>query len=88
MSLESLVSTAIDILIYLIIARSILSFIPHDPYKPIFRFIHEITEPILKPFRRFSLGGGGMGIDFSPLIAIFLLMMIEKLLRNLIGRLG
>jgi len=78
MSLANLVNTAIDIVIYLIVARSIISFVPHDPHKPIFRFIYETTEPLLKPFRRFSIGGGGFGIDFSPLIAIFLLQVVVK----------
>jgi len=87
MSLYDLVRIAFDILIYLIIARTILSFIPHDPYKPIWRFIYEITEPMLKPFRRFSIGGGGFGIDFSPLIAIFLLQFVRMVVLSLVARL-
>lgn len=85
MLIVTVINTAFDILIYLIIARSLISFIPHDPYKPVFRFIYEITEPMLKPFRRFSVGGGGFGLDFSPLIAIFLLMLIHSVLLRLLS---
>ncbi|MDA8442861.1 MAG: YggT family protein [Peptococcaceae bacterium] len=85
MNILSIVSTAFDILIYLIVARALLSFIPHDPHKSVFRFVYEITEPLLRPFRRFTVGSG-VGIDFSPLIAIFLLEIVRNIVISLLGR--
>ena len=77
---------AIQVLIWLIIARSVLSFVPHDPHKPIWRFIYDVTEPMLKPFRRFSLSKGGMGVDFSPIIVILLLAyVVTPVVRALVG---
>lgn len=35
-------------MVWLIIIRVFLSYLPHDPYAPIFRFIYEMTEPIMQ----------------------------------------
>lgn len=73
---------AFEVYNWIIIARVIISWVPHDPYKPVFRFIYEITEPLLAPFRRmFSMR---TGIDFSPIIAIIVLQMVESLVLNLL----
>jgi YggT family protein len=72
---------AFQVLYWLIIARVILSFF-RSPYNPVTRFVYEITEPILAPFRRI-LPKGGM-IDFSPFLAILSLNLLEWLLLNLI----
>lgn len=47
-----IVETAFTVLVWLIIGRCILSFIRHDPYHPIIKFIYEVTEPVMSPFRR------------------------------------
>lgn len=85
----NIIDTALYVLQLLIFARIILSFIPHDPYNPIFRFVYETTEPMLRPFRRFSLNTGGFGIDFSPLIVLFLLQyLVRPVLYGLLGLIG
>ncbi len=84
MTVGSIINVAIEILIYLIIARSLLSFFPHNPQQPVWRFIYEVTDPLLKPFRRFSVGGSGFGIDFSPLLAIFALIAVQYLINWLL----
>lgn len=66
------------ILDLLILARILLSFFPMDRYNPIVRFIYETTEFVLGPIRRI-MPNTGM-IDFSPMIAWFLLHLVEKFL--------
>lgn len=83
--LSRYVRVAFEVYSWLIIIRVFLSWIPHDPYKPIFRFIYEITEPFLAPFRK--LIGRTMAIDFSPIIAIVVLRLIESLVLNLLNNL-
>ncbi len=73
---------AFEVYNWLIIVRVFLSWIPHDPYRPVFRFIYEITEPVLAPFRR--LMGGRMMIDFSPIIAIIVLQFVERLIIDIL----
>ncbi len=45
---------------------------------PLGRFLVDITEPILGPIRRFM--PGGMTIDFSPIVAIVLLNILQAML--------
>ncbi|PKM90989.1 MAG: YggT family protein [Firmicutes bacterium HGW-Firmicutes-12] len=74
---------AFDVYYWLIIIRVVLSWVPHDPYKSIFRFIYEVTEPALAPFRK--LMGRKMMIDFSPLFALLVLQVLEMLVLNLLS---
>ncbi|QNB45157.1 YggT family protein [Thermanaerosceptrum fracticalcis] len=76
------VRIAFEVLDWLIIIRVLLSWVRHDPYNPIFRFIYEITEPVLAPFRR--LMGGRMVVDFSPIVAIFVIQLVEMLVIDLL----
>ena len=80
--LIQIVNIAFQVLMYLIIGRCILSFIRHDPYNPIIKFVYDVTEPVMAPFRR--LLPMGYGIDFSPLLAVFALGLLNKLLIQLI----
>ena len=63
-----------------ILARVIVSWLPigpDSPFAPVVRTIYEITEPILSPIRRL-IPGMGM-FDLSPMIAIILIMVIQRL---------
>ena len=65
-----------------ILARVILSWLPMlgvriDPYSPLIRFLYQITDPILEPIRRFATFGM---MDFSPIVALFLLEIIRRVL--------
>lgn len=79
------VRIAFNVMYWLIIIRVLLSWIRHDPYNPIFRFIYESTELILGPIRRF-LPLGFMGIDFSPVIGILLIQVLESAVIRLLIR--
>lgn len=72
------VRTAFEVFYWLIIVRVLLSWIPHNPYNPILRFVYEITEPIIAPFRRMI--GIRIGLDFSPVLAIFALEIAKYLI--------
>ena len=66
----------------LLIANVILSWI-RIPYNPVVRFIYEVTEPPLDFCRRL-LRLQAFGLDFSPVIVILLMELIEKFLVRLI----
>lgn len=82
MSLISIVSTIFNVYIYLVIARVLLSWVPHNPSQPIFRFIYETTDPVMTPFRRLIPPIGG--IDFSPIIVIFVIEIVRKVVIGLL----
>ncbi len=54
------------------------------PYSSrVMRFLWDITEPVLAPIRRALPSFGGL--DFSPLIAFFLLNLLERLVFMMLG---
>ncbi len=65
-----------------ILIRVILSWLPMagvhiDPYNPVVKILYDITDPILKPLRRFTTVGM---IDLSPIVALFLISAILRAL--------
>lgn len=78
------VRIAFDVYYWLIIIRVLLSWVPHDPYKPIFRFVYETTEPALAPFRKI-IGRTRMMIDFSPILALIALQVLETIVLNILS---
>ena len=67
----------LNIFMWIIIARAILSWVNPDPYNPIVRFIHNVTEPVLYQIRRripVSFGG----IDFSPIIVLLAVIFLQR----------
>ena len=67
----------LNIFMWIIIARAILSWVSPDPYNPIVRFIHNVTEPVLYQVRRkIPLNYGG--IDFSPIIILLAIIFLQQ----------
>lgn len=83
--LIDIVDIIFDVMYWLVIIRVILSWVRHDPYSPIFRFIYEVTELVLAPVRRL-IPMRGMAVDFSPIIAIILLQLIKSIVIDLLIR--
>lgn len=76
----------VNFLDLMIFVRCLLSWLPMGT-NPISSFIYTVTEPILKPIRdmiyRSPLGGPGMMLDFSPIIAMLLLSGIYNLILSI-----
>ena len=77
-ALANLVNLVIVAYIWIIIARAIISWVSPDPYNPIVRFLYRATEPVLRPVRE-RLPISQMGLDFSPMIASFILLFIAQI---------
>jgi len=77
--------------IILILIRVLISWIPRMPYNPVLRrvldFVTETTDPYLNLFRRIipPIGGGGFGLDLSPMIGVIVLFIVRGLLVALIA---
>ncbi len=71
-------------MIWLIIIRVVLSWMPVDPYSPLVRLLRELTDPVLEPFRRLIPPMGGF--DFSPIVALFVLEFLEQFLLRMLYR--
>lgn len=83
-------------LIYMILifARIVLSWVQQFrplPYNLALRavvgFIEEVVDPYLNIFRRFipPIGGGGMALDLSPILAIIVLLIAQSITVDLIA---
>jgi YggT family protein len=66
-----------------ILARVLLSWIPLDRDNVFVRLVYEITEPILGPIRRVLPPLGGL--DLSPIVALILIQVVQRVLLTLIG---
>ncbi len=74
------VATVLDYVLvffmFITIARAVLSWVSPDPYNPIVRFIHNVTEPVLYQIRkRLPMMYGG--IDFSPIVVILIIIFLR-----------
>jgi YggT family protein len=70
----------LNALIILTIARSLFSWIDPGMQSPIGKFLRQATEPIIAPIRQIVPSAGAL--DFSPMIAIFVLIIVERVLHN------
>jgi len=79
LALAKILHLLLSFYMWIIIARAILSWVSPDPYNPIVRFLYAVTEPVLYPIRRrIPMNFGGM--DFSPMIVIFIIMFLDNFL--------
>lgn len=70
----------LTVYMWIIIISALISWVNPDPYNPIVKFLHSITEPVLRPLRRRL--GISMGIDFSPMVIILIILFIKYFLIN------
>jgi len=78
-ALASVLQLVLTLYMWIVIARALISWVNPDPYNPIVRFLYNATEPVLyRVRRRLPLFAGG--IDFSPLIVIFLIYFLQAFL--------
>jgi YggT family protein len=69
-------SLALNIYMWIIIARAVLSWVSPDPYNPIVRFIHNLTEPVLYLIRR-RLPVVFGGVDLAPVVVLLAILFLE-----------
>lgn len=74
--LAYVLDTILFIYMWLIIIRALISWVNPDPWNPIVQFLSRATDPVLYMIRR-RIGGIGMGFDFSPIVAILIIMFLQ-----------
>ena len=81
--LAQTLSTFLSIYLVLMFIRILLSWFPNvNWYDPPFSVLSQLTDPYLNLFRSFIPPLGG--IDFSPIIAIFVLQIAAQFLTQLL----
>lgn len=77
-AIAEILATFINIFLFAIIIQVILSWVNPGAYNPVTALVSSISNPIMRPIRRFIPAMGGL--DLSPLFATLALMVIKMLL--------
>ncbi len=85
-ALARVLEIAIPILYWLILVRVLISWVNPDPFNPIVQFLNRTTDPVLAPIRKFTPILGPF--DISPVIAILMLIFLQKFLVSTLVDLG
>ncbi|HYE92086.1 MAG TPA: YggT family protein [Terriglobales bacterium] len=75
LTVARLLELVVNVYIWIIIARALISWVNPDPYNPIVRFLYRVTEPVLRQVRYRMPDMGGL--DLSPMIVILLLYVVD-----------
>jgi YggT family protein len=76
-ALAKVIGMVLTIYLWIIVARAVLSWVNPDPYNPIVRFIHNVTEPVLYPIRQ-RLPVSYAGMDFSPIVIFLIIIFLNS----------
>ncbi|WP_282010672.1 YggT family protein [Nitrospina watsonii] len=76
----TVLSIALNLYMWIVIIRALLSWVNPDPHNPIVQFLHTMTDPVMNRVRKWIGMGGGMGIDFSPIIILLAIVFLQEFL--------
>jgi len=81
--LVQVVSMIFQLVIWLVIAASLVTWVSPDPRNPVVQFLYRSTAWLLNPCRKILPPRRTGGIDFSPIIAILLLVLVRAIVLSL-----
>ena len=87
LGIAKVLDVLLNIYMWVIIIRALISWVNPDPYNPIVQFLQRATEPVLRPLRKL-VPTHRLGFDLSPLIAILIIMFLQYALINTLYRIG
>ena len=81
-----LVCLPLQLYLFAIFGRVLLSWFPLNPHgamATVAGFLYTVTDPVMGPVRRMLPAArfGGMALDFSPVIVIFGIVLLQRMLR-------
>jgi len=77
------------VLYYAIVIEVILSWVYSNRTNQYIELLHKVTNPLLQPGRKIQdRFFNNMMIDFSPMIALFILMILKQIVFSVLGKLG
>ena len=86
LALADLVDFLLLLYIVLVLVRVVISFVGADSYHPVVPLVMQLTEPVMKPFRRLIPNVGGL--DFSPMVVLLVLTLARVLIAKPLLDLG
>jgi len=74
--IAEVIGMILTLYMWVVIIRSLISWVNPDPYNPIVQFLQRATDPVFYQIRK-RLGMGNMGFDFSPIIVILIIIFLQ-----------
>ncbi|PKN51665.1 MAG: hypothetical protein CVU55_10515 [Deltaproteobacteria bacterium HGW-Deltaproteobacteria-13] len=78
-AVAKIIDIVLTIYMWIIICRALISWVNPDPYNKIVIGLYRLTEPVLGYVRRI-LPIRNIGIDFSPVIVILVILFLQYFL--------
>ena len=73
----------LDVISFIIVIQCVLSWIPSVRMSRIYEALSVITDPIEEPIRRVQYRYVSIPVDFSPLIAILLIQILQRVIYSI-----
>lgn len=86
LSVYQIVAMMLELYHWTLIARIIISWLPIPRDNAIVRFIYEMTEPVMRPFRNILPPVGGL--DLSPILVFMIFRLVSRWILEIVWRLG
>lgn len=80
-SVLGIVGLLVNIYFFALLAMIILSWVAAGSNNPAIYLLHQITEPVMSPFRKLLPPMGGL--DFSPILLFILINVVQIALRHM-----
>lgn len=77
-SVPALIELVVDIFLFAILIRVILTWVNPDPYNPAVALLGRLTDPLLRPAQRLIRPIGG--VDLSPMAVMIALVLLQMIL--------
>ena len=87
-SIQNFINVFISVYVLIIFAYIILSWVrlPYSPWlNRIQRFLYDVCDPYLRIFRRLLPSFGAF--DFSPIVGVLTLFLIDRVISSILDRL-
>ena len=78
-AIVTVVDIILNVYMWIIVARAIISWVSPNPYNPIVNFLYQATEPVLRYARRIIPPIGGT-LDLSPIIVLVAIVFLRQFL--------
>lgn len=85
-SLLGVIALLVNIYFFALLGMIILSWVAPGSNHPAIYLLHQITEPVMAPFRKALPPMGGM--DFSPILLFILINIVQIALRHMAAGVG
>jgi len=87
LGIARVLNVVLTVYMWVIIIRALISWVSPDPYNPLVQILTKLTEPVLTPIRRL-VPPYKVGIDFSPFIAVLVILFLQYAVIDTLKRIG